>query len=188
MWTNLGTSSTYQNQKKFPYQHVSGNISFMSYSWRNARWCSGTFSRAVRDVHNNTCHDRWIGRGGPTAWSARSPDLNPLDFYLWKHLKALMYAAPVDNEETLHRIVDACQTIRNCPGISERTRRSVMRRVEACIETHGGHFEHFLWMYSSSYKSQIECFRSHVCMDIFSRFGMWNSCRKFVRTFQSYSV
>jgi hypothetical protein len=38
------------------------------------------FSRAVRDVLNNTYHDRWIGRGGPTAWPPRSPDLNPLDF------------------------------------------------------------------------------------------------------------
>jgi hypothetical protein len=33
----------------------------------------------------------------------------------------LVYAAPVDNEEALHyRIVDACQTIRNYPGIFER--------------------------------------------------------------------
>jgi hypothetical protein len=47
-----------------------------------------------------------------------SPHLNPLDFYLWEHLKTLVYAAPVDNEEALHhRTVDACQTIRNCPGI-----------------------------------------------------------------------
>jgi hypothetical protein len=41
------------------------------------------FSRAVRDVLNNTYHDRWIGRGGPTAWPTRSPDLNHLNFYLW---------------------------------------------------------------------------------------------------------
>jgi hypothetical protein len=48
--------------------------------------------------------------GGPTAWPPRSPDLNPLDIYLWGHLKALVYAAPVDNEETLHHyIVDACR-------------------------------------------------------------------------------
>jgi hypothetical protein len=60
------------------------------------------------------------------------------------HLKTLVYAAPVDNEEALHhRIVDACYTIRNYPSI-ERMRRSVMRRVEACIESHGGHFEHLL--------------------------------------------
>jgi hypothetical protein len=33
------------------------------------------------------------------------------------HLKTLVYAAPVDNKEALHqRIVDACQTVRNCPA------------------------------------------------------------------------
>jgi hypothetical protein len=48
---------------------------------------------------SNTYHDRWTGRGGPTAWPPRSPDLNPLDLYLWGHVKTFMYAAPVDNEE-----------------------------------------------------------------------------------------
>jgi hypothetical protein len=38
------------------------------------------FSRAVRDVLNNTYHDRWIGRGQPIAWTPCSPDLNLLDF------------------------------------------------------------------------------------------------------------
>jgi hypothetical protein len=54
-------------------------------------------------------------------------------------------AAPVDNEEAFHqRNVDACQTIRNYPSVFGRIRRSKMRRVEACIESHGGHFEHVL--------------------------------------------
>jgi hypothetical protein len=90
-------------------------------------------------------HDRWRGRGGPTAWPPRSPDLNPLDFYLCWHLNPFVHATPFGSEEALHnRIVDACQNIRNCPGISERIRLSVMRRVEACPESHGGHFEHLL--------------------------------------------
>jgi hypothetical protein len=131
------------------------------------------FSRAVRDVLSNTYHDRWIGRGGPTAWPPHSPDLNPLDFYLWRHLKSLVYAAPVDNEETLHHhIVDACQTIRNYPGIFERMRQPMMRRVEAGIESCGGHFGHLLQMYSFSCNSQIKCFRTHVVTDIFSCFGI----------------
>jgi hypothetical protein len=51
--------------------------------------------------------------------------------------KTLVYAAPVDNEEALHyRIVDASQTVRNYSGILELMRRSMMRRVEAYIETH----------------------------------------------------
>jgi hypothetical protein len=103
------------------------------------------FSRALRDVLNNTYHGRWIGRGGPTAWLLRSTNLNPLDCYLWGHLRTREYAALVHKEEALHhRIVDACKTIRKCPGIFERMRRSMMRRVETCIESHGGHFEHLL--------------------------------------------
>jgi hypothetical protein len=59
--------------------------------------------------------------------------------------KTIVYAAPVDNEEALnHRTVVVCRTIRNYPGIFERMRRSMMRRVEGCIESHGGYFEHLL--------------------------------------------
>jgi hypothetical protein len=37
---------------------------------------------------------------------------------------------PVDNEERLHhRIVDACQTVRNYPGVFQRTRRSMSRAL-----------------------------------------------------------
>jgi hypothetical protein len=78
---------------------------------------SAHFSRAVRDVLSNTCHNRWMGRGGPTAWPLRfTRDLNP-------PLKTLVYAVPVDNTEA-HRIVDARQTTRNHPDVFERMWRS----------------------------------------------------------------
>jgi hypothetical protein len=103
------------------------------------------FSRAVRNVLNNSYHDQWIGGGGPTAWPPRRPDLNPTNFNLWGHLKTLVYAATLDNEETLHlRILYASQTILNCPSIFERMGLSMMTRVVACTESHGGHFEHLL--------------------------------------------
>jgi hypothetical protein len=101
------------------------------------------FSRAVRDVLNIR-HDRWICRGGPIAWPPRSPHFNPLDFYLWGHLKTLMNAAPVDNKDEFHLSMDACQTIRIYPGIFQRMQRSIMRRVERCTEFHAGRFEHLL--------------------------------------------
>jgi hypothetical protein len=62
------------------------------------------FRLTVRDILKNTYHDRWIGRGGPTAWPPRSPDFNPPDFHLRGHLKPLVYAAPVDNEEAFHHL------------------------------------------------------------------------------------
>jgi hypothetical protein len=70
------------------------------------------FSLAVRDVLSNTYPDGWIVGEGPTAWPPRSPDMKPMDFYLWGYLSTLIYAAPVDKEEALHhRIVDACRSI-----------------------------------------------------------------------------
>jgi hypothetical protein len=79
-----------------------------------------------------------------------------------------VYAVPADNEEAPHlRTVDACQTVRNYLGIFEWMRRSMMRRVEAPIESHGGHFEHLWEMYIFRCNSQIKCFRTRVDMVIF---------------------
>jgi hypothetical protein len=127
------------------------------------------FSPAVRDVLNNTYHDWRIGRGGPTAWPPRSPPLNPLDFYLWGHRRTPVYAARVDNEESLyHGIVDACEAIRKYPGIFERMRRSMTRRVEAYIKSHRGNFEHLLYMYFFNCNSKFKRFPTHVFMDVFA--------------------
>ena len=55
-----------------------------------------------------TYENRWIGRDVTYALPTRSLDLNPLDFYLWGHLKTL-YTNPVENEEDLrNRIIEGC--------------------------------------------------------------------------------
>jgi hypothetical protein len=93
----------------------------------------------VQDILNSTYHFQWIGRGGPTAWPSRSPALNPVSTP-----KPLVYAAPVDSEEALHyRIVDACQTTRSYTGVFVMTLLPT-RRAEACVVSHGGHFEQLL--------------------------------------------
>lgn len=49
------------------------------------------FHRAVRDFLHDRFGNHWIGRGGPIAWPARSPDLTPLDFFLWGYVKQEVY-------------------------------------------------------------------------------------------------
>lgn len=39
------------------------------------------FSRNARSFLDSTFPNHWIGREGPINWPARSPDLNPLDFF-----------------------------------------------------------------------------------------------------------
>lgn len=105
------------------------------------------FSLIARNWLNQPNHyaNRWIGRGGPVEWPARSPDLNPCDSYLWGHLDALVYTTPINDVEDLRqRIIHAFQTIRNTDGILRRVNTSFYRRLEACIQSDGGHFEQFL--------------------------------------------
>ena len=87
----------------------------------------------------------WIGRGGPVAWPPRSPDLTPLDFFLWGHIKRLVYETPVPDEETLlARILAASHEVRGMPDVFGRVRQSFLHRCNACIECGGRHFEHML--------------------------------------------
>lgn len=103
------------------------------------------YTLQVREYLNDVFGQKWIGRGGPVAWPPRSPDLNPIDFYIWGHMKSLVYSTPVETQEMLHqRIQDAAATIRNQPGIFERVRQSFVRRVNACIASNGSHFEHLI--------------------------------------------
>jgi len=39
--------------------------------------------------------NRWIGRDGPTPWPPQSPDITPLDFFLWGYVKDKVFSTPV---------------------------------------------------------------------------------------------
>jgi hypothetical protein len=40
---------------------------------------------------------RWIGRGGSITWPPRSPDLTPLDFFLWGYAKNIVYQVKIND-------------------------------------------------------------------------------------------
>ncbi|KMQ82062.1 transposable element tc3 transposase [Lasius niger] len=48
-------------------------------------------ARIVTNYLNQQFPGRWMGRYGPIHWPARSPDLNPLDFFLWGYCKEIVY-------------------------------------------------------------------------------------------------
>jgi Helix-turn-helix domain (DUF4817) len=103
------------------------------------------FAIAVRNYLNQQYPDRWIGRGGPHQWPARSPDLNPLDFYLWGHLKQLVYSTPIETVDELQlRIINGFNMIRARPEIFQLVRDNLSHRVDGCLLAHGGHFQQFI--------------------------------------------
>jgi hypothetical protein len=50
------------------------------------------FAHRVRSWIDNYFLDRWIGREGPITWPPPSPNLTPLDFYLWGCITEKIYA------------------------------------------------------------------------------------------------
>jgi len=87
----------------------------------------------------------WIGRGSPNQWPSRSPDFNPVDYYLWGHLKSKVYSADITSQEQLfHRIENACNELRNNPEVFRKSVNQIIVRARKCIEQNGGHFEQLL--------------------------------------------
>lgn len=84
--------------------------------------------------------DRVISRG---LWPPRSPDLTPLDYYLFGALKNSIYV------NRLHTVDEVKNAITNkLANITENELHNVFnnmkRRVNLCIQNEGRHFEHLL--------------------------------------------
>ena len=103
------------------------------------------YTRHVRDYLNESFPNRWLGRGGPVAWPPRSPDLKPLDFYLWDHMKTFVYENNVDSRTALRdRIFAAAEHICSHPNNIASATLSLLMRAENSIAAGGGHFEQLL--------------------------------------------
>jgi hypothetical protein len=103
------------------------------------------FSRNVREILDNQYPQPWIGRAGQHHWPARSPDLNPLDFFLWGYLKSIIFYRRLINSEAdlIVRIQEVFVSVTE-EMITNATTRSLLRRAQLCIQMNGSHFEHLL--------------------------------------------
>lgn len=99
---------------------------------------------AVRNNLNQN-YNTWIGRNGTIPWPPRSPDLSPLDFYLWGHLKNKIYEFGVNNlNEIKDGITAEIENINNQGNVFHRLHEQIIRRLNLCINEEGGHIEHLL--------------------------------------------
>jgi hypothetical protein len=87
----------------------------------------------------------WVGRRCPIEWPPRSPDLSPLDFYLWEHLKAEVY------QEKIRHMNHPKERIRNAlmrisPDVLTRVHHECEKLIHMCFQSNDNHVEHFLWI------------------------------------------
>lgn len=100
-------------------------------------------TNAVHNWCNINYPGRCIGRNGNVAWPPRSPDLTPLDFFLWGFVKNHVYQTPViDRNDLVHRIENAFQLVTR--NMLEHVNQNIVKRARACVAAGGNNFEHFL--------------------------------------------
>ena len=111
--------------------------------WYQLDGAPAHYYKLVRDKLDRMFPDRWIGRLGPTMWPARSPDLNPCDFFLWGFIKEKIYSEDYEDFVVLRQKIQAAiDSI--TPEMLERVHQNFIKRCRKCIECLGGHFEHLI--------------------------------------------
>ncbi|KOC67855.1 hypothetical protein WH47_12185, partial [Habropoda laboriosa] len=75
---------------------------------------------------------------GPINWPARSPDLNPLNFYLWRHLKSLVYKHFSRTIRELEENIRA-EIRRLGPETLRTVMENAVERACMCEKGSGGH-------------------------------------------------
>lgn len=96
----------------------------------------------VRNLLSNT-FPVWIGRFGTIHWPANSPDLTPLDTFLWGFLKNKIY---INNDLTIfdiqQQIIEQVNFLNENPDIIITATDKLKSHYRLCVQEHGGHIEH----------------------------------------------
>lgn len=101
------------------------------------------YARLVREYLEQIFPNRWIGRRGPIEWPPRSPDLTPLDYFLWGYLKSKIYFNRPENIEALKERIR--QEIRSItPEMLDNVQQAFVSRLGYCLAANGQQFEHLI--------------------------------------------
>lgn len=114
------------------------------------------FANKVKDWLTATVKGRWMGRGSPTLpWPPYSPDLNPLDFFLWGYIKSKVYTTEMTSLDELKGRIEAA--FASLP--SDMVRRSIeayVTRLQYCIRVNGRSVEQAYDDWQIPYEGEVE--------------------------------
>lgn len=84
--------------------------------------------------------EQWIGIRGTIHWPARSPDFNPLDYFVWPYLKSQLYKVKIASMQELRaKIIETTNAI--TPQMIQNAVDHMEHRVLLCEAAGGNHFE-----------------------------------------------
>jgi len=132
------------NNYFLPHAHELGWINDFWFQQDGAT-CHRT--QAVFDILNAQFGHRVISLDYPKkrkkgiAWPANSPDLSPLDFFLWGYVKEQVYR---NRPETIDQLKSRIESVIGSISIEtlESTIANFWKRLKKLVQQNGSHFEH----------------------------------------------
>lgn len=118
--------------------HNQGNI------WFHQDGAPAHNSIIVKNYLHEMYPHRWIGTNGVVRWPARSPDLTPLDFFLWGYLKSVVYIEPIEDMADLYNKTYASVAAINRHTLQKVCNEELLKRYNMCIHEEGRNFEHLM--------------------------------------------
>ncbi|GBO36763.1 hypothetical protein AVEN_112134-1 [Araneus ventricosus] len=98
------------------------------------------YGNIVREFLDTTFPQRWTGEGAVMAWPPRSPDITPLDFYLWGYVKQHVYNERINGINHLkQRITDVIHSVTT--DVLTRVWEELNHHLDVCRATNVAHIE-----------------------------------------------
>lgn len=109
--------------------------------WFQQDGCPAHNFREVNILLAETFGDKVIANSSAVPWPARSPDITPLDFYLWGYVKNEVYEfnPPANKNELEQRVLNILSNINR--NTLQRVTKTVLKKCQQCINKNGRHFE-----------------------------------------------
>ena len=107
-------------------------------------FCGGTYTRKHVVPELCACINVRAPRTGTNAFVVYLCR-QPLHFFLWGHVKNMVYVTAVATRaQLMDRLNAAFEDAKQNPAMLGRVGRSLLRRYQTCTETQGRLFEHVL--------------------------------------------
>ena len=98
------------------------------------------YHRDVASFFNERLQNWWIGRRGFVKYPPRSPDLTPLDFFLWGYLKDKVYALKLKTIAELRATIES-ECLQIPRELLHDVCYSIASRYRWCLDQNGHQFE-----------------------------------------------
>ena len=100
------------------------------------------YGKMVREYLDSTFPRRLIGRTGQMAWAPRSPDLYPLDFFMWGLLKDRVYHRKPHSSSSLKAFIEEEYSNVDQQSVKNAI-LSFQTRLKICVDNEGTSVEHY---------------------------------------------